>query len=72
MKPGDVIVYARTRRKPAEDPATYNFAGMILDIVPDTMGGEPLAKIFWSDHLTTDLIPMSMLHHFYEVIHETW
>jgi len=72
VKPGDVIVYARTRRKPAEDPATYSFAGVILEIVQDVWNDEPHAKIFWSDHLTTDMVPMSMLEQFYEVIHETW
>ena len=72
VKPGDVITYARSRRKIGEDPQTYNFVGVILEIVPDPRGEEPDAKIFWSDHLTIDLVPISMIHQFYEVIYETW
>ncbi len=72
MKPGDVITFAQSRRKPGEDPQTYNFVGIILEIVQDPKGKEPDAKILWSDYITTDLVPLSMLHEFYEVIHETW
>ena len=72
MKPGDVITYARARRKPWEDPQTYNFSGIILEIVPDPRGDEHDVKVFWSDHLTRDIVPLSMLQEFYEVIHETW
>ena len=72
MKPGDVIAYARARRKPGEDPQTYNFVGIILEIITDVWKDEHDARILWSDHLTTDLVPLSMLQEFYEVIHETW
>lgn len=72
VKPGDVITYARSRRKPGEDPQTYNFVGIILEILPDVWRDEHDARILWSDHLTIDLVPISMLQEFYEVIHETW
>lgn len=72
MKPGDVITYARTRRKVGEDPQTYNFVGIILEILPDVWGDEHDAKVLWSDNLTTDLVPLSMILEFYEVIYETW
>jgi hypothetical protein len=72
VKPGDVITYDRSLRKPASDPQSYNFVGIILEILPDVWGDEPDARILWSDHLTIDIVPMSMLNQFYEVIHETW
>jgi len=72
VKPGDVIVYSRSRRKPTDNPETYNFVGVILEIVVDTIDNELDAKIFWSDLLIIDLVPVSMINQFYEVIHETW
>jgi hypothetical protein len=72
VKPGDVITYARARRKTGEDPQSYNFVGIILEILPDVWGDEHDAKVLWSDNLTTDLVPLSMILEFYEVIYETW
>jgi hypothetical protein len=70
VKIGDVICYMRDRRKPQEDPETYAFAGIILDVFEDRDG--ITYKVFWSDYQNFDLVPVELLEEYYEVIHETW